>query len=197
MTHHDQSALQGLIKELLDTDRGDLKRGEAQRRLLEAAMQDLIEAEVTARIGAGRYERNPERVTRRNGSRAKQLATPSGTLELSIPKLREGSFFPSLLEPRRRVDQALWSVIAQAWIGGVSTRRVDALVKALGNEAGISRSTVSRICSEIDEYVGQFLSSGTKRSRSENMITIVNTNARKPAASIILPLLLPKRVIVV
>lgn len=121
-------------------------------------MQELIEAEVTARIGAGRYERNPERVTCRNGTREKKLATPSGTLELQIPKLREGSFFPSLLEPRRRVDQALWSVIAQAWIGGVSTRRVDALVKALGNEAGISRSTVSRICAEIDEYVGEFLS---------------------------------------
>ena len=121
-------------------------------------MQELIEAEVSARIGAGRYERTPERVTRRNGFREKKLATPSGTLELQIPKLREGSFFPSLLEPRRRVDQALWSVIAQAWIGGVSTRRVDALVKALGNEAGISRSTVSRICAEIDDYVGEFLS---------------------------------------
>ena len=156
MTHQHQSALKGLINELLDSGQ-ELQRGEAQRRLLEAAMQELIEAEVTARIGAGRYERNPERVTRRNGTREKKLATPSGTLELTIPKLREGSFFPSLLEPRRRVDQALWSVIAQAWIGGVSTRRVDALVKALGNEAGISRSTVSRICSEIDEYVDEFL----------------------------------------
>lgn len=156
MTHHHQSALKTLISELLDGDQ-DLQRGEAQRRLLEAAMQELIEAEVTARVGAGRYERSAERVTRRNGSRPKQLATPSGTLELQIPKLREGSFFPSLLEPRRRVDQALWSVIAQAWIGGVSTRRVDALVKALGNETGISRSTVSRICTEIDEYVGEFL----------------------------------------
>lgn len=156
MTHQHQSALKGLINELLDGNQ-HLERGEAQRRLLEAAMQELIEAEVTARIGAGRYERHPERVTRRNGTREKKLATPSGTLELQIPKLREGSFFPSLLEPRRRVDQALWSVIAQAWIGGVSTRRVDALVKALGNEAGISRSTVSRICSEIDEYVDEFL----------------------------------------
>lgn len=157
MTHQHQSALKGLINELLDGHE-HLERGEAQRRLLEAAMQELIEAEVTARIGAGRYERNPERVTRRNGTREKKLATGSGTLELQIPKLREGSFFPSLLEPRRRVDQALWSVIAQAWIGGVSTRRVDALVKALGNEAGISRSTVSRVCAEIDQYVGEFLS---------------------------------------
>ena len=76
---------------------------------------------------------------------------------MAIPKLREGSFFPSLLEPRRRIDQALWAVIAQAWIQGVSTRRVDQLVKALGNEAGISRSQVSRICAEIDEYVAVFL----------------------------------------
>lgn len=156
MTHQRQSALRGLISELLDGNE-DLPRGEAMRRLLEASLQELIEAEVTAKIGAGRYERTEQRTTRRNGSRPKQLATGAGTLELAIPKLREGAFFPSLLEPRRRVDQALWSVIAQAWIGGVSTRRVDALVKALGNEAGISRSTVSRICGEIDEYVGVFL----------------------------------------
>nr|WP_040284757.1 transposase [Tessaracoccus massiliensis] len=75
MTHHDQSALKTLISELLDTGPA-LKRGEAQRRLLEAAMQDLTEAEVTARIGAGRYERNPERVTRRNGTREKEITTP-------------------------------------------------------------------------------------------------------------------------
>ena len=156
MTHHNQSALRGLINELLNGDE-ELPRGEAMRRLLETSLQELIEAEVTARIGAGRYERSTDRVTRRNGARPKQLATPAGTLELTIPKLREGSFFPSLLEPRRRIDQALWSVIAQAWIGGVSTRRVDALIKALGNETGISRSTVSRICAEIDEYVSVFL----------------------------------------
>lgn len=109
-----------MINELLDGPQ-HLERGEAQRRLLEAAMQELIEAEVTARIGAGRYERNPERVTRRNGTREKKLATPSGTLELQIPKLREGSFFPSLLEPRRRVDQALCRV-SRRWNCG---RRLD------------------------------------------------------------------------
>ena len=156
MTHHDQSAVRGMIEELLqagpDTDHHDAMRG-----LLRAALQDLIDAEATARIGAGRYERTSERRTHRNGTRGKQLATPTGTLELTIPKLREGSFFPSLLEPRRRIDQALWAVIAQAWVSGVSTRRVDALVKALGNEAGVSRSSVSRICAEIDEYVGVFL----------------------------------------
>jgi len=156
MTHQDQSALRGLIDELLG-EAGTVDHGDAMRRLLQAALQELIDAEATARIGARRYERTAERVTHRNGTRGKQLATPAGTVELAIPKLREGSFFPSLLEPRRRVDQALWAVIAQAWIGGVSTRRVDALVKALGNEAGISRSTVSRICADIDAVVGVFL----------------------------------------
>lgn len=156
MTHHDQSAVRGMIEELLQAGPGT-DHHDAMRGLLRAALQDLIDAEATARIGAGRYERTSERRTHRNGTRGKQLATPTGTLELTIPKLREGSFFPSLLEPRRRIDQALWAVIAQAWVSGVSTRRVDALVKALGNEAGISRSSVSRICAEIDEYVGVFL----------------------------------------
>ena len=156
MTHRDKSALRGLIEELLAVG-GQVDHGDAMRRLLEAGLQELIEAEVSARIGAGRYERSEERVTHRNGVRAKQLATPAGQVELAIPKLREGSFFPRLLEPRRRIDQALWAVIAQAWIQGVSTRRVDQLVKALGNEAGISRSAVSRICAEIDEYVAVFL----------------------------------------
>jgi transposase-like protein len=127
------------------------------RRLLQAGLQDLVDAEATARIGAGRYERNPERVTRRNGGRVKELDTPAGQVELRIPKVRDGSFFPSLLEPRRRVDQALWAVIATAWVQGVSTRRVDQLVKALGCETGISKSTVSRICATIDEYVTEFL----------------------------------------
>jgi len=163
VTHQDKSAVRGLIMELLDPDGGSggtagrLDHGDAMRRLLEAALQDLVEAEASARIGAGRYERSPERVTRRNGARAKELDTPAGTVELRIPKVRDGSFFPSLLEPRRRVDQALWAVIATAWVQGVSTRRVDQLVKALGCESGISRSSVSRICAQIDEYVAEFL----------------------------------------
>jgi transposase-like protein len=78
-------------------------------------------------------------------------------VDLAIPKLREGSFFPALLEPRRRIDQALWAVIGQAWVSGVSTRRVDQLVKALGSESGISKSQVSRVCAQIDEYVAEFL----------------------------------------
>jgi transposase-like protein len=132
-------------------------RGDVVRRLFEAALQDLVDAEASSVIGAGRYERTPERRTRRNGSRAKPLDTPAGHVDLRIPKLREGTFFPSLLEPRRRVDQALWAVIASAWVQGVSTRRVDSLVKALGCESGISKSTVSRICQDVDEVVSEFL----------------------------------------
>ena len=86
------------------------------------------------------------------------MATTAGEVELAIPKLRTGSFFPSLLHPRRRVDKALYAVICSAWIEGVSTRKVDDLVRALGNESGISRSTVSRICKDIDEGVHEFLS---------------------------------------
>ncbi|GAA1963619.1 hypothetical protein GCM10009776_27910 [Microbacterium deminutum] len=108
-------------------------------------------------IGAAPHQRTTERTTRRNGARPKTLATPAGEVNLQIPKLREGSFFPSLLTPRRRVDKALYAVICQAWIDGVSTRKVDQLVRALGNDTGISRSTVSRICAEIDETVQEFL----------------------------------------
>ena len=162
MTHQDKSAVRGLISELLSPDEGGVvarrvDHGDAMRRLLQAGLQDLVDAEATARIGAGRYERTSDRVTRRNGGRFKEVDTPAGTVELRIPKVRDGSFFPSLLEPRRRVDQALWAVIATAWVQGVSTRRVDQLVKALGCESGISKSTVSRICAQIDEYVTEFL----------------------------------------
>jgi putative transposase len=95
-------------------------------------------------------------VTQRNGGRPRLLSTPAGDIELRIPKLRVGSFFPSLLEPRRRVDRALWAVIMTAYVTGTSTRKVDDLVRALGCESGVSRSTVSRICTEIDEEVEAF-----------------------------------------
>lgn len=150
-----QSALTTLIGEVL-TD-PNLAHSDVFRRMLQAGLQDLIDAEATVKIGAARHERTPERTTRRNGTRPKMLATPAGEVDLAIPKLREGSFFPSLLSPRRRVDKALYAVICQAWIDGVSTRKVDQLVRALGNDTGISRSTVSRICSEIDEAVQEFL----------------------------------------
>ena len=121
--------------------------------ILQSAIQDLIEAEVTARIGAEHGERTATRTTQRNGHRPKLLSTPAGDIEVGIPKLREGSFFPELLEPRRRIDKALWAVIMTAYITGTSTRKVDDLVKALGCETGISKSSVSRICKGIDAEV--------------------------------------------
>ena len=151
-----QSAVSTLIREVLADP--DLAHDEVFRRLLQAGLQDLVDAEAAAVIGAQRYERTPHRTNRRNGTRPKTVATTAGEVELAIPKLRTGSFFPSLLHPRRRVDKALYAVICSAWIEGVSTRKVDDLVRALGNESGISRSTVSRICKDIDEGVHEFLS---------------------------------------
>ena len=150
-----KSAVSTLIQEVLADP--DLAHDDVFRRLLGAGLQDLIDAEAEAVIGASRYERTPERVTRRNGTRSKTVATTAGQVDLAIPKLRRGSFFPSLLSPRRRVDKALYAVVATAWVEGVSTRKVDDLVKALGCESGISKSSVSRICTDIDEAVGAFL----------------------------------------
>jgi putative transposase len=125
------------------------------RECVRVAMQELIETEATAAVGAGRYERTETRRTERNGSRPRLLTTHAGDVQLSIPKLRTGSFFPSILEPRRRVDQALYAVVMEAYVHGVSTRSVDDLVVALGG-SGISKSEVSRICAGLDETVGAF-----------------------------------------
>lgn len=111
-----------------------------------------MEAEVTAQIGADRYERSSERSNQRNGYRHREWDTRVGTLDLKIPKLRKGSSFPSLLEPRRRAEKALLYVVQVAYIHGVSTRKVDELIEALGMN-GISKSEVSRICKELDEVV--------------------------------------------
>ena len=116
----------------------------------------LIELEATERIGAAPYERTAERVTERNGHRPRVLTTKAGDVELRIPKLRKGSFFPVILEPRRRIDQALYAVVMEAYVHGVSTRAVDDLVEAMGADAGISKSEVSRICAGLDETVGAF-----------------------------------------
>src|SRR3954471_23633859 len=107
------------------------------RTAAQTIYQALIDAELTAVIGAGPWERSDERTTQRNGSRSRTLTTTAGDLELRIPKLRTGSFFPPLLE-RRRVDQALFAVVMEAYLHGVSTRKVDDLVKALGADTGIS-----------------------------------------------------------
>ena len=105
------------------------------RESVRLVMQELIETEASERIGAGRYERSESRVTDRNGSRPRLIATQAGDVQLRIPKLRKG-FFPAILEPRRRIDQALYAVVMEAYVNGVSTRAVDDLVAALGVESG-------------------------------------------------------------
>jgi len=147
----DQSALLDLLAELKLTDVPD-----RIRVATETLYQQLIDAEAAAFIGAAPFERSTERTTHRNGSRPRTLSTTAGDLELAIPKLRQGTFFPALLERRRRVDQALFAVVMEAYLHGVSTRKVDDLVKALGADTGISKSEVSRICAGLDEEVAQF-----------------------------------------
>jgi len=119
-------------------------------------MQEQIEAEAAERIGAGHYERTESRTTHRNGSRPRLVTTQAGDVGLRIPKLRKGSFFPVILEPRRRIDQALYAVVMEAYVQGISTRSVDDLVEAMGVDSGISKSEVSRICAGLDETVGAF-----------------------------------------
>jgi putative transposase len=125
------------------------------RESLRLVCQQLMELEVSELIGAAHGERTPDRATHRNGYRSRQWDTRAGTIELEIPKLRQGSYFPhGLLEPRKRGEQALLSVVQQAYVCGVSTRRVDQLVESLGLR--ISRSEVSRICALLDEQVEAF-----------------------------------------
>jgi transposase-like protein len=147
----DQSALTDLLDALRSG--GDM---DVFREAMQVVLQALIDLEATQVIGAGRYERTETRTTHRNGNRARLLSTKAGDVELQIPKVRDGSFYPSLLEPRRRIDRALWAVIMEAFVHGVSTRKVDDLVTALGIDAGVSKSQVSRICAELDTAVGEF-----------------------------------------
>jgi putative transposase len=130
--------------------------GDFLRELAEAVLQRLMEFEVEGLVGAGRYERSDGRATHRNGYRERDLETRLGTLELKIPKLRRGSYFPGFLEPRKTAERALVAVVQEAWIQGVSTRKVDDLVQAMGM-SGISKSQVSSLCKDIDERVGSFL----------------------------------------
>jgi putative transposase len=126
------------------------------RQSVELVLQQLIEAEASAVIGATPHERTDERQNYRNGHRTRLLSTKAGDLELKIPKLRSGSFFPEILERRRRIDRALFAVVMEAYVHGVSTRKVDDLVRALGVGSGISRSEVSRIYSELDKEMEGF-----------------------------------------
>ena len=147
----DQSALLEVLDALKVADVDD-RSGQAAETIYQA----LIEAELTDGDRRRPHERSETRTAQRNGHRTRMLSTTAGDLELRIPKLRTGSFFPSLLERRRRVDQALFAVVMEAYLHGVSTRKVDDLVKALGADTGISKSEVSRICADLDAEVGAF-----------------------------------------
>src|SRR2546421_6644529 len=126
------------------------------REMIGFAAQRLMELESEALCGAGHGERSAERRNQRNGYRDRAWETRAGTVELRIPKLRKGSYFPAFLEPRRLAEKALAAVVQEAYVHGVSTRSVDDLVQALGM-TGISKSQVSRLCEEIDEKVQAFL----------------------------------------
>jgi putative transposase len=148
LTHDDLTQLLEMVRAGGDVD--------VVRESVEMVLQALIEAEATEVIGAAPHERTEQRTNYRNGSRARLLSTKAGDVELRIPKLRTGSFFPSVLERRRRIDRALFAVVMEAYVHGVSTRKVDDLVAALGLAAGISKSEVSRICGELDTDLEAF-----------------------------------------
>src|SRR3954454_1315770 len=145
----ERMALIELIENDADTD--------LVREMLSFAAERLMEAEVEARTGAGRGLRDPARQVQRNGYRERAWDTRAGRIDLEIPRLRKGSYFPSFLEPRRTAEKALTAVIQEAYVHGVSTRSVDDLVKAMG-ASGVSKSQVSRLIEEIDGRVNAFLS---------------------------------------
>src|SRR5919106_2457267 len=145
----DVTAFAGKLLEEEDTDL--LREG------VRVLAQMLMETEVSNQIGAAPYQRSDTRSAYRNGYRTRTWDTRVGTIELRIPKVSAGTYFPSLLEPRRRAEKALHAVVTEAYVKGVSTRKVDDLVKALGID-GISKSEVSRICKVLDSEVDAFRS---------------------------------------
>src|SRR4051795_2620878 len=144
----DMMSLQALLEKSSDAD--------LLREMIGFAAHRLMELEVENLTGAAHGERSADRITHRNGYRERDWETRAGTVELRIPKLRKGSYFPGFLEPRRLAEKALTAVVQEAYVHGVSTRSVDDLVKAMGM-TGISKSQVSRLCEEIDDRVKAFL----------------------------------------
>jgi transposase-like protein len=141
--------------------------------------QELMETEVTQLVGAQPYERTETRITSRNGYREREWDTRVGTVDLQIPKLRQGTYFPGLLEPRRRHERALLSVVQQAYVHGVSTRAVDHLAEALGVK-GISKDLVSRTCKELD---GQVHALRTRRLDGEYPYVMLDATFEKVRAN--------------
>ncbi len=150
MTDVGRMSVQELLGKVLADEHADVLR-----QAVVWLAQELMEAEVSQTAGAGYGERNPDRMARRNGYRQRAWDTRVGSIELAIPRLRLGSYFPSFLEPRRRSEQALVAVVQEAYVSGVSTRKVDRLVEALGL-AGVSKDQVSRFCQGLDEQVTAF-----------------------------------------
>jgi putative transposase len=149
MAGRDRMTIEEVVRQVLRDEHGDVIRESVR-----AVAQELMEAEISELIGAQHGERTEDRATHRNGYRPRRWDTRAGEIELQIPKMRQGSYFPSFLQPRKRSEQALVSVVQQAYVCGVSTRRVDQLVESLGLR--ISRSEVSRIAGLLDEQVQAF-----------------------------------------
>jgi putative transposase len=150
MAGGDRMTIEEVVRQVLREEHADVIR-----ESVKAVARELMEAEVSELVGAELGERRPDdRATHRNGYRSRRWDTRAGEIELQIPKLRQGSYFPGFLEPRRRSEQALLAVVQQAYVCGVSTRRVDQLVESLGLR--ISRSEVSRVCAALDEHVEAF-----------------------------------------